>query len=113
MKTVWNVISSLPNDTLGGISYYYVGIYIQQSDDSLLPSTNSSWYVHSGNFIIRQLSSSSTVSTLLPTTTLNTIEPTNTVSGPAAASSTGAGTRKAVDQFGWGVIGFMGVLAIR
>lgn len=117
---MWNVISSLPYGTLEGISYYYLSIYIQQSDDSLLPSKNSSWHVYSGNFIIEQLSSSSTSSsagssrgsTFVPSATLSPSGATHTSSGPITTSSAGTGARRTTGQLGWGVLGLIGVLAM-
>jgi hypothetical protein len=103
-RTVWNVISSLPNGTLGGKSYYYLGIYIQQSDDSLLPNQNASWYVYSGTFVIQQLSSSFATAPSPISVTYN---------GPTSTSSADAGGGRAKDPLGWGVLGLIGVLAMR
>ncbi|KAH8589146.1 hypothetical protein B0O99DRAFT_637356 [Bisporella sp. PMI_857] len=118
---VWNVVSSLPYSTLSGEFYYYLAIYIQQPHDFLLPSENSSWYVSSGTFIIKQSSNGFTSSSLsspgsstsLQPTTLGLTSATIADSGPTATPPAGnTGVRPATDKFGWRVLMLIGVLVV-
>lgn len=101
---------------------FYMDIYIQQSDYSLLPSKNSSWYVSSGFFILAptnsiSISTSSSDSsvgsnTFLPSTILSSNSATSAGGGPTTISSTGAGIRTSMDELGLVVLGLIGVLEI-
>ncbi|KAH7119311.1 hypothetical protein EDB81DRAFT_766905 [Dactylonectria macrodidyma] len=105
---VWNV-SSPYNDlyqTLSGNFSYYLAIYIQQSDDDVLPSKYSPCTSASSS------ASSSGSDTFLPSTTLSSSSETRAGSGPAVTSSTGAGARIAMGQLGWGILGLVNVLAM-
>lgn len=111
---VWNV-SSTVYELLGENSTYYLGIYIQQSDDYDLPSNSSLWYVKSGIFTLAATAgsySSSSGATVTSSTTRNSSFSTSTGVGQTATSSTGGVGRITTDQFEWMFIGIMGVLAI-
>jgi hypothetical protein len=114
---VWNISSATYAD-LTGPFYFYMGIYIQQSDLDVLPSTNSPWNKTSGNFVIAErapTSSSSTINVLLSSTTVGSTTSsttTYTAGGATATSSAGAIARTAGDQLGWGILGAIGVLVM-